>query len=116
MDLLCNQILMKEQLSMSEMQMTQTMLLTNQSISALKNRVALSREKINEAVSDLVTKMEQKFMKLGLTEEQEKAMIQLVLDADQVIDLQVAEILSQEEQMKKILESSSNLRWQSSAK
>ena len=113
-DLICNQILLKNQLSRSEMQLMQTMLLTNQSITTLKSRTSISRGKINVAINDLVTKMEQKFMGLGLTEEQENEVINLVLNTNEVIDLQITEIYSQEEELGQILENSGSQRWKNS--
>ncbi len=113
-DLLCSQILLKDQLSKSEMQLTQTMLLTNQSIGNLKNRTAESRGKIKTAVSDLMTQMEKKFMKLDMTEEQENELYKLVLKLDKTIDQQISEIIDQEEEMGNILEHSNNQRWNNS--
>ncbi len=113
-DLLCSQILLKDQVSKSEMQLTQTILLTNQSISNLKNRTSGSREKVKTAVSHLMTQMELKFMHLGLTEEQENELYKLILDLDNTIDQQITEIIAQEEEMSTILERSNNQRWNNS--
>lgn len=114
LDLICNQIYLKSQLMKSEMQLTQSILLTNRSIDSLKSRTANSRKKITHATENLVARMEQEFMTLGLSEEQEDRLIKLVLQTESVIEQEVDESLAQEEEMKKILEMSSELRWRSS--
>lgn len=113
-DQLSNQIFLKSQLIKSEMQMTQAMLLTSQTISTLKQRTIKSRKKIKKASDELVANMEDKFLTLGLTEDQEDELISMILDTEGLIDKEISASLGLEKEMEKILEINRELRWKTS--
>jgi hypothetical protein len=115
LDLLSNQIDLKTRLSLSEMQLTQTLLLTQQTVMALKTRTAGSRNRIKQANDELISRMEEAVMHLGLTEAQETELIRLVELTEQKIDREVSESLGQEEEMNRILELGRDLKWRNSA-
>jgi len=114
LDMKCSQVSMTDKLVKSELQLTQAMLLTSQSISILKKRTVNSREKVKNAIDGLTAQLEADFMSMGLTEEQEELLISRVSEAENLIDSEITESFAQEEEMEKILKLSSEVRWQSS--
>jgi len=114
LDMKCSQVSMTDKLVKSELQLTQAMLLTSQSISLLKKRTVNSREKVKNAIDGLTAQLEADFMSMGLTEEQEELLISRVSEAENLIDSEITESFAQEEEMEKILKLSSEVRWQSS--
>lgn len=114
MDLISSQLGLKLALRRNEMHVTQTMLQTSQSLAALKTRTELSRKRIKDANDDLMVQMEMMVMNLGLTEEQEDALLELVTTTEKRIDREVSENLSQEEEMARLLEQSREIKWRNS--
>lgn len=121
LDLLVKNIHLKHELVKSEMQVAQAMLLTNQSISqsivTIRRTAHNNRKKNQEIIRNLAMNMEQQFMTMGLTEEQEEKLMAMIDDTEQQSDALYVDGIQLDEEMEKIkslLKKTSDERWKNS--